>query len=67
VSAPVLTADWTADSDQWVIPFGGGAGKIFHIGKQAINGQVSGYFNVVMPDSAPDYQFRASLTFLFPK
>ena len=36
-------------------------------GAQAINGQVSGYFNVVTPDSAPDYQFRATLTFLFPK
>jgi hypothetical protein len=67
VSAPVLTADWTADSDQWVVPFGGGAGKIFRIGNQAINGQVSGYFNAVSQDAGPDYQFRATLNFLFPQ
>jgi hypothetical protein len=36
--APIITANWEADSDQrWTVPFGGGAGKIFRIGKQAMN------------------------------
>ncbi len=55
------------DSDKWIVPFGGGAGKIFDIGEQPVKGEVAGYFNAVHPDSAPDYQFRATLTFLFPK
>ena len=38
VSAPIITADWNADSsDRWVVPFGGGAGKIVRIGKLPVN------------------------------
>ncbi len=66
-TGPVITADWEADSDKWTVPFGGGAGKVFHIGSQALNGSVSGYFNAVAPDAAPDYQFRVDLTLLFPE
>jgi len=34
-SAPIITANWEADSDNtWTVPFGGGIGKIFNIGKQ---------------------------------
>jgi hypothetical protein len=30
VSAPIITANWEADSDhRWTVPFGGGVGKIF--------------------------------------
>lgn len=67
-SAPIITANWEADSDnRWTIPFGGGVGKIFHIGKQPINGQVSAYYNVESPDSGADWQLRLQLQFLFPK
>jgi hypothetical protein len=68
VSAPIITADWEADSDNtWTIPFGGGVGKIFRIGKLPLNGQVSGYYNVEKPDFGPDWQLRIQLQFLFPK
>lgn len=67
-AAPVITANWEADSDNtWTIPFGGGFGKIFHIGKQPINGQLSGYYNVEKPDTGADWQLRLQLQFLFPK
>jgi hypothetical protein len=50
-SAPIMTANWEADSDdRWTIPIGGGVGKIFKIGKQPVNGQVSAYYNVEKPD-----------------
>ena len=35
-SAPIITANWEADSDnRWTVPFGGGVGKIFKIGQTA--------------------------------
>jgi len=67
-SAPIITANWEADSDNtWTIPFGGGAGKIFKIGKQPLNGQASAYYNVETPTGGPDWQLRLQLQFLFPK
>ena len=67
-SAPIITANWEADSDNtWTIPSGGGIGKIFRIGKQPINGQVSAYYNVETPEYGPDWQLRIQLQFLFPK
>jgi len=67
-SAPIITANWEADSDNtWTVPFGGGIGKIFNIGKQPVNGQVSVYYNIETPDFGPDWQLRLQLQFLFPK
>ena len=67
-SAPIITANWEADSDNtWTVPFGGGVGKLFKIGSQPINAQVSGYYNAVTPDFGADWQLRLQLQFLFPK
>ena len=67
-SAPIITANWEADSDNtWTIPFGGGFGKLFSIGKQPINAQLSAYYNVEKPDFGPDWQLRFQIQFLFPK
>ena len=67
-TAPIITANWEADSDnRWTVPFGGGVGKIFKIGKQPVNGQVSAYYNVEKPENAADWQLRLQLQFLFPK
>ena len=67
-SAPIITADWEADSgNQWTVPFGGGVGKIFKIGKQPLNAQVQAFYNVETPDNGPDWSMRLQLQFLFPK
>jgi len=68
-SAPIITANWEADSDhKWTVPFGGGVGKIFKIGKQPINAQLSLYNNVVTPDDyGSEWQVRAQVQFMFPK
>jgi hypothetical protein len=67
-SAPIITANWEADSDnRWTVPFGGGFGKIFHVGKQPINAQAGAYYNVEKPDSGADWELRLQLQFLFPK
>ena len=68
VSAPILTVDWTAASgQQWVVPLGGGIGKIFHLGKFPVNTQLSAYYNVVAPDRGADWQIRAQVQLMFPK
>jgi len=55
-TAPIITANWEATSDnRWTIPFGGGVGKIFKIGKQAVNAQVGAYKNVESPNFGPDW------------
>ena len=67
-TAPVVTANWEANSSQrWTVPVGGGVGRIFKIGKQAINARVVGYYNVEKPDFGSDYNIQASVIFLFPK
>ncbi len=68
ISDMVLTANWYADSgNQWTVPVGGGIGKLFTIGKQAMNTRVEAYANVVKPDGAPDWSLSWTLQFLFPK
>ena len=67
-SAPIITANWKADSgNKWTVPFGGGIGKIFRIGKQPMNAQVQAFYNVAKPDNGPDWTLRLQLQFLFPK
>jgi hypothetical protein len=64
----ILTTNWNADSGQrWTVPLGGGVGKLFKIGKQPINSRLEAYYNVVKPDSGPDWQMVFTFQFLFPK
>ncbi len=68
VSAPIITANWEADSDnRWTVPVGGGIGKIFHLGDQPMNFSVQGFYNVETPDFGPDWTLRIQLQFLFPR
>jgi hypothetical protein len=67
-SAPIITANWEADSgNAWTVPFGGGFGKIFRIGKQPMNASLAAYYNVEKPDFGADWQLRFQIQFLFPK
>jgi hypothetical protein len=66
--SPVITADWkAAGEDQWTVPLGLGAGKIFKIGKLPFNGQISAFYNVARPSIGPDWSIRAQLALLLPK
>jgi len=62
------TANWKASaSNQWTLPVGGGAGKIFKIGGQAMNARVESYYNAVRPRGAPTWTIGFTVQFLFPK
>jgi hypothetical protein len=64
----IITANWDAPSSQrWTVPIGGGAGRIFKIGNQAINSRLEAYYNVEAPDAAPDWNIAFTFQFLFPK
>ena len=67
-SAPTITANWEADNDDtWTVPFGGGVGRVFKIGKQPVNMKLAGYYNAVAPEGASDWNLQATIVFLFPK
>jgi hypothetical protein len=68
-SSPIITANWLAASDdRWVVPIGGGIGKLFRLGKLPVNTQLAAYSNVVTPrQGGADWQLRFQVQFLFPK
>jgi hypothetical protein len=67
-TAPVITSNWEADSgNQWTVPFGGGVGRVFKIGKQPVNVKLAAYYSVWSPEDASDWNVQFSWTFLFPK
>ncbi len=67
-SAPIITADWTANSDdRWIVPLGAGGGKVIMLGgKLPLNLQTQLYYNIVRPDFGPEWQWRMQAQFLLP-
>ena len=68
VTAPIITADWRqTDGGRWVVPFGGGAGRIMKLGFQPVNVQAMFYGNAVHPPGASPWALKCQIAFLFPK
>jgi hypothetical protein len=69
VSAPIITANWEADSDNtWTVPIGGGFGRIFPIGRQPVNVSLQSYYNIAYSDTiGPEWSIRFAFQLLFPK
>ncbi len=66
-SAPIITANWEASSDDtWLVPLGGG-GRVFKIGPQPVNMSLQAYYNVEKPHFGPDWSLRFTVALLFPK
>ena len=66
VSAPIITNNWKVD-DSLILPFGGGIGKIFRLGKLPINANLQAYYNAVTPDGGPNWSSRVQVQLMFPK
>jgi len=68
VSAPIITAKWTAKSgNRWVFPIGAGFGKLFKIGEQPVSASLQAFDYVASPNGGPRWAIRAYLQFLFPR
>ena len=67
-TSPIITADWEANrNNRWTVPIGGGFGRVFKIGSQPVNAQLTVYNNVVTPNATgADWQLRSQFSFLFP-
>ena len=63
---PTNTADWNA-GEKWVVPVGGGIGRITKLGSQPVNINFQVYGNVVHPTDKSPWKIVAQLAFLFPK
>jgi hypothetical protein len=69
-SEPTITADWTQPTNQrWLVPIGGGVGRSFNFGKQAVDSNLAAYWNAVRPTTqfSPKWQLSLQFTFLFLK
>jgi hypothetical protein len=67
-TSPIVTADWRASSgNQWVVPLGGGVGRIMRLGNQPVNLLAQLYGNAVHPDGASPWGMRLQIQFLYPK
>jgi hypothetical protein len=66
---PTIGADWTqAKRDRWVVPFGGGVGRTFNVGRQGVDANASFYGNAIRPQKQafPRWQLSLQVTLLFP-
>ena len=61
VSAPIITANWNASGQKWLVPLGGGFGKVFDIDSKPWAVSFQGYYNVIKPDGAPNWAVRLSV------
>jgi len=63
-----ITANWEkTNGGRWVVPIGGGPGRVWKFGHQAVNIQTFFFGNVVHPPKASPWEFRMAFTLLFPK
>jgi hypothetical protein len=66
-SSPVMAANWEAkSSNRWTVPLGGGVGRVFKIGEQAVNIRVEAYGNIEVPEGGPDWAAKFMFQLLFP-
>jgi len=67
-SGPIITANWrAASSDVWIVPFGGGVGRIMKLGFQPVNLTAQLYGNAVHPPGGSSWSMKLEIAFLFPK
>jgi hypothetical protein len=68
-SSPIVTANWRAPNNNvWLVPFGGGFGKMTRFFDQAMVWQMHLYYNAIHPQDLPypKWQVRLQVALLFP-
>jgi len=59
-SSPLLTANWRAKSNRWLVPVGGGVNKMFP-GKMPVQIKMHAYWHAARPDTASNWQIMISV------
>jgi hypothetical protein len=67
VSAPIITANWKAEGEKWLLPLGGGIGKVIRVHSKPWALSLQGYYNVVKPVGAPNWSVRLSVIAPLPR
>jgi hypothetical protein len=66
-SSPEITANWIASGGKWTVPVGGGFGKAFHLGGQAMKLDFNTFYDAIRPKAGNDtWLLQVKLTFQFP-
>jgi hypothetical protein len=67
-SSPVITVNWqAARGNRWLVPIGGGGGRLMRLGKLPVNISLQAFYNVARGSNAPKWSLRFQMQFLFPK
>jgi len=67
-SAPVITANWNAESgDRWTVPLGGGAGRSFRIGSLPNDLRVQAFGYLAKPEDGPSWTLQVQWKVMFIK
>lgn len=67
VSAPVITAFWNLPGEKWVLPIGGGIGKVMKLGDRPFNVSVQAYWQPIRPDNSEGWALVVQFQSLFPR
>lgn len=68
VSAPVITAFWNIpQGGKWLLPVGGGIGKVMKLGDRPFNISVQAYWHAVRPGSTEGWALVVQFQSLFPR
>ena len=67
-TSPIIEANWRAASGNvWLVPVGGGVGRVTRMGKQPINVTAQFYGNVAYPTGTSPWSMRLQFDLLFPE
>jgi len=67
-TAPFLSANWKLpNNDRWMVPVGGGFGKIVRLKDVSLDMMAQGFYYVEKPRSESEWSLLLQLKFLFPK
>jgi hypothetical protein len=63
-SSPEITANWVASGGKWTVAVGGGFGKAFGLGGQAMRLDFNAFYNAIRPKAGNDtWLLQVKLTF----
>lgn len=67
-TSPSIVANWEADhEDRWLVPVGGGLGKVLVLDGQRISSTLESDYHAERAELGPDWQIRVQLSLLYPE